>query len=275
MRRLLATAWVVVLASLVLRIAWIEYRLRANPRELAAVDRRPQPASPEELRRLAWETFEAEGQLVLETPGGTELVVHRLKKSHTQLLPHLRPLVGLQVSGLGYWNADLLKEIAACTELKSLSLSGSQLTSRPHLLDRGPRPLHLGALKALQGLESLDLSHAKAFDDHVQSLVGLKKLRTLILTEGQITDTVLDPLLQFPALESLVLRKCRITDAAIPKLLRLPALRRVDLRETLLTPAGFNAFRQAFSGIAEFTVPAADSIPAANSEPQAGSAGNP
>ncbi|MES2793081.1 MAG: hypothetical protein V4719_25945 [Planctomycetota bacterium] len=145
-----------------------------------------------------------------------------------QFLEEFRNLEGLNVQGLFLTENDL-EVIGRCQSLKSLSLSGIEITEASggkHRL-QGSELRHLSGLKKL---EMLDLSQSQ-FSGGLQHLSELPKLQTLILSSFEnVNDASIAQFKELPHLKTLVLAAVygenrEVTETGLASLKELSSLR--------------------------------------------------
>ena len=131
-------------------------------------------------------------------------------------------LVGVDLAGdrVSVSDADVAA-IAALPRLRSVRLSGSQLTSAG-----------LERLCSLGDLAELALQDAQIDSAGLRKLTTLKKLQTLLLRRANnLTDEALDCLKEFPVLTRLSLVEDGISDEGLEHLKDLTQLRVLDLAD--------------------------------------------
>jgi Leucine-rich repeat (LRR) protein len=147
-----------------------------------------------------------------------------------KLLPALRKLDmgGVQRVDSGLWGLALndanLEQIAALTELRSLNLSGANLSDfggadRPERTMSRTELRDISKLEALVNLEVLDLSNTPVSDDALEALRALPKLRELRLgLAGNIHDRSVPLLLGMARLEAVYLTGSGLSPQGIEQL---------------------------------------------------------
>ena len=152
-------------------------------------------------------------------------------------LPNLEGKVNL--SSLMLYNVaittDGLRHLGSLSNLRSLSLHGSRVTSlvpiRPltkiRWLCLAYTPIDDSALAVLQNwpqLYDLDLRKTNITDAGMVTLSGLSSLRELNLSQTRVTDAGLRHLARSNSLRSVVVRETEVTDAGIAGFSRVNAL---------------------------------------------------
>ena len=127
-------------------------------------------------------------------------------------------LESVDFSGLTKFKGEGIERLSACTELKSLDLSGTGV------VDDG-----LGPIAALGHLTKLSLAGTRVGDAGLAHLAGLSELRELDLQTAPVTDAGLKHLAGLVNLTTLGLAETRVTDAGLVHLKGLENLGSLNL----------------------------------------------
>jgi Leucine-rich repeat (LRR) protein len=157
----------------------------------------------------------------------------RLTGSCLASLKLLPALTDLDVSGMqwvdsGLWGLPLndanLRQIGALTRLRTLNLSGANLTDRGADRPGSPEAIrkdvkNLGFLKGLVNLETLDLSRTPVTAESLEPLKALPKLREIRLgMANRIDDSAVAVLADMKALKAVYVAGTQITPDALSKI---------------------------------------------------------
>ena len=121
-------------------------------------------------------------------------------------------------------NESLLKELAAESKLRKLSLSNCTVAWH-----------RLGLLASLPDLEQLELEQTTIDDENVKNVAALTRLRKLSITYCPFTGRGLNHLASLPRLESLEFYETNVSDDALPHLASFKNLRELNLSVTRVT----------------------------------------
>jgi len=150
-------------------------------------------------------------------------------------------------------NDEWLSKLAAAPNIRTLKLSGTNVTGTGlryirrlrnlELLDLrecpGFSPDGLSNLSSLRSLWALELLNCEKIDDEgLRHLAGLTKLRRLTFGNCEITDAGLEHLQDLTELTVLRLNYTAISDDGLRHLANMKKMKQLDLRGTRVTDAG-------------------------------------
>lgn len=215
---------------------------------------------------------------VLEQGGAVKLTDEVLVDRAAILPRDACTVVAVDLKDADRLRGNVLAEIASCTALAELDLSGTRTGDRElasigdfkqlrALRLRGTRVTDAGleALTPLEHLEMLDLAETAVTGSGLSAIAGNGNLWALSLRDcrlldrhihaiGQVpalvyldlgynvdlTDAALEKIAELENLESLALARTAITDAGIARIAGFEKLRALDLSSTQLTDAGLD-----------------------------------
>lgn len=164
----------------------------------------------------------------------------RITSAGLDRLVRLRRLESLDLALQGPIGESLSASLKKLPALKSLKLSGTELTDA-----------QLAELDELEHLEHLALFQTKVNGAAFARLQALPRLQSLSVTISPIADDSLAALADFPQLKHLTLLFTRVTDSGLQRLARLERLERLEINESAsynpmgagVTPGGIDRLR--------------------------------
>jgi internalin A len=163
-----------------------------------------------------------------------DLGYNRIKGSGLKHLKNLKTLRELSLSSMWSVGEEGLEGLDELQGLKVLNLDGCHAIN-----DAGFKHV-----KALKGLEQVDLRGLKITDAAFKDIKDLKNLKALNLRGSAITDAALKDLKELKALKTLDLSMIKgLTDAGMKDLGEMKSLEGLDLSETKITSAGLRDLR--------------------------------
>ena len=152
-------------------------------------------------------------------------------------------------------NFKMLESIAALENLRSLQLSGANLSARDlsviagcnalKSLDLRGCEIDTAGFRSLQKLKKLKVLRLSGKEvgtrltpEDVSQLAEIESLRALLLDFFPLTDQAVKSITQHPQLRELGLAGTGLTDRSVPDLVRMPQLKKLRLANTQITGEG-------------------------------------
>jgi hypothetical protein len=149
-----------------------------------------------------------------------------------------RDLQDLMISETRLTDAGLKRLLPKLTHLRSLGLSGSQLTEA-----------NIRALRQVQSLQALALSGKNNTDRALARLKGLSNINSLLVLESDVTDAGLAHLKDLPHLRVFAIQSDGVTRTGLAHLQGLPSLRLLSLDLPQVAEETRKEIQDAFPGV--------------------------